>query len=400
MKKTIKFLILFAFIIAFVCCFCGCSKKGNAVKDRGETATETQTKTEIEYPIYVELDSSGVREKIVKYMTSMAEIKWTPNRTIHITADNGSWGVNMKYEKGMKYMGLPYTRANSDFEGFSEYVKNGVFIPEKNSDYENMVGANCSSACNVSWKKALLNETGATYTYVPGYSKKLLVPVGEYKYPEYNSDTIRIIGMNNRDVMFEAYAKCNPADAVVKWSDESSAGHCRMVAAKAVIKRNAKGKISGSASYLTMTEQTNGFVAAKSNSQTCWRVKKIYTFEDLYSDNYIPVTHRVFANESIEQHYFKYSDGNTSEDIVNGLKGDIESNYAVHAVEFVIYDKSGEIVKKYYDLLDNVSGKVNLKKYTFALGISELPAGEYTYTLSAENILIGKAELCKIEFTK
>ena len=400
MKKAIKFLFVFALSVALICCFVGCSNKKNNEEKNGQTATEIQMQPQLEYPIRVELDSSNVRELIVEYMTSMAKIKWTPSESIHITADNGSWGVNMKYEKGKKYMGLPYTRAYSDLEIFSEYVKKGVFTPEKNTGYEDMAGANCSSACDVSWQKALLNETGATYTYVPGYKKKLLIPVGEYKYPQNNCDTKIIIGMNNRDVMFEAYANCNPADAIVKWSDESSSGHCRMVVAKAVVKRNAKGKISGSASYLTMTEQTNSFVSSSANSQTCWRVEKIYTFEDLYSDNYIPVTHKVFADGKTEQHYFKYSDGNTSEDVARGLKGDIESNYAIHSIELTVYDKSGEIVKKHYDLFDKGSAKVNLKKYTFALGISELPEGEYTYTLSAENILLGKAEICRIEFTK
>ena len=93
------------------------------------------------------LDASGVRQGIVDYMRSMATVEWVPSESFSLNGDHNTWGVNLNFKKGTSYLGLPYTRAFSDLETFSQHIEDGVYKGPCGS-YDTMPGNNCSSSCS------------------------------------------------------------------------------------------------------------------------------------------------------------------------------------------------------------------------------------------------------------
>ena len=396
-KLTAVLLAVFLTVFCIVSCSDGAGGPDEALNGE-ESGNESQEINNMIGNNTVYLDGSKIREGIVDYMRSMSAVKWSPSENFDLSGDHGSWGVNLKFKKGATYTGLPYTRAFSDLETFSQYISDGVYYGPCGS-YDTMPGNNCSSACDLAWRQYLNSTTEATYTYVPGYGNKYIVRVGKYEYPSNNRDTYAIIAANSQDVIFEAYALCNPADAIVKWSNSKSAGHARMISGKPVIMRNSQGIINGGRSYLTVIEQTNK-LTSKGGVGTTWCVDKIYTFSELIADGYIPVTHSVLADGNVEKPYVKITDPPTSKSVVSLLGGNVESNYRISEIELTVLDSTGRCVRSYTVEVENGTNKVNLRKYSFNLDIPSLPEGEYTFKVTAKTPYLGYAEVLVLPFEK
>lgn len=399
--KTVSLVLVVLFMLAMTAC-----KNENNTTDPDETLqkeTVDTEKTDIEEEVddgmvKVTLDGKNVRKDIVDYMRSMAMVEWTPSEDFSLNGNHGSWGVDLSFKAGTVYRGLPYTRAYSDLEAFLAHLENGVYKGPCGS-YDDMPGSNCSTSCNVAWRRYLISTVNATYTYVPGFGNTTVMPVGNYKYIEGNRDTSKIISANTADEIYEAYALCKPADAIVKWSDTKSAGHTRMVASDVVVVRNSDGKINGNKSYITIIEQTNKLTSVQ-RKKTTWLVDKKYTFSELMTDTYVPITHKVLSNEEIETPYITYVDKNTKDDIAKSLMGTVESNYRISSILMTVKDQSGKTVKEYTADIENGVSKINLRKYTFNLDIASLDAGKYTYTLVANTPCLGSATLLELDFEK
>lgn len=412
MNSIIKKCLYFGALIALAAWLsaCGSTEGGDGSAtlpvDNADTGTETvaetlseaEAETENDGAVMVTFDGTNIRKDIVDYMKSMALIPWTPSEDFSLNGDHNTWGVDLNFKKGGAYLGLPYTRAFSDLDGFAKHVEDGVYKGPC-GDYNTMPGNNCSSSCDTSWRRYLISTTEATYTYVPGYNNKTIMPVGSYTYPENNRDTAKIIAENGREAMFEAYALCRPADAIVKWLDSRTAGHARMVSEDAVVVRNNSGKINGSRSYLKVVEQTNKLTSSQ-GKQSTWLVDKVYTFNELCDDSYVPVTPTVFADGKTETPFISYTDGNTADNIAASLMGTVESNYRISTLEMTVTDGDGKVVKEYVLEVDLGTSKINLRKYTFNLDIKSLPAGKYGYKLVAHTPCLGSAELCSLDFVK
>lgn len=401
---SLKSIILFAF--AVVVCLTAVSCGGGGDKHPEESGgkesmmgeqtefLETAKEGDTEFT----LDASGVRNGIVDYMRSMATVEWTPSENFSLNGDHNTWGVNLNFKKGTSYLGLPYTRAFSDLETFSQYIEDGVYKGPCGS-YDTMPGNNCSSSCDLSWRRYLISTTEATYTYVPGYGNKTVTAVGDYDYPSNNRDTFAIIEANSQDDMFEAYSLVKPADAIVKWSNKNAAGHARMVCAEATVMRNAQGKINGGRSYITVIEQTNKLTTVN-GKETTWLVDKVYTFSQLLADGYVPVTPVALADGGVETPKITLKDGNTSKDITASLKGTVEFNYNVNRIELLVTDSVGVYVKSYDVEVENGTSKVSLRKYTFNLDIASLPEGSYKYKITAHTPCLGSVMLQELSFDK
>ncbi|MBQ6701563.1 MAG: hypothetical protein IJN17_01240 [Clostridia bacterium] len=405
------------FVISAVLCFglvsCGGSEDGqkNETEYGGETSVDTAVETVvgtgeetvaetektpennvIEHKIAVE----DLRARIVDYMRSMSAVEWTPNETFSLNGDHNTWGVDLNFKKGQTYYGLPYTRAFSGLDDFTVHIENGVYKGPC-GDYNTMPGNNCSSSCDLAWRRYLVSDTEATYTYVPGFGNKTISPVGDYTYPSGNRDTYKIIEQNDQQKLFESYALVQPADAIVKWSDARSAGHARMVAENAVVVRNAAGKINAGRSYIVVIEQTNKLTTVD-GKQSTWLVDKKYTFTELMNDGYIPVTPKALAEET--ELKITYTDPNTADNIVTSLSGTLELSTSVKTVNMTVSDENGNVVKEYAIEVEPGTTKINLRKYTFNLDIGKLPEGKYNYKLEANTPASGTIELLVLDFEK
>ncbi len=400
--KEIKKIFLVVLLLVFALCMFSCSsgeeKKPVDTKDTVDTTVETEIQEEEKDDGTVEhiFEVADLRKNIVDYMRSMSSVEWTPSESFSLNGDHNTWGVNLNFKKGQKYLGLPYTRAFSGLDDFAKHIENGVYKGPCGS-YDTMPGNNCSSSCDLSWRRYIVSNTEATYTYVPGFGNKTIGPVGNYEYPSGNRDTFTIISANKPEAIYEGYALCKPADAIVKWSDKGAAGHARMIAAEPTVVRNAQGKINAGRSYLTVIEQTNKLTETD-GKQSTWLVDKIYTFSELLNDGYIPVTPTVLAEGG--ELKITLTDGNTAEDIGKMLSGTIETNCSISSLEMVVTDEGGNKVKEYVLNVENGTDKINLRKYSFNLDTASLPTGEYTYILTAHTVSLGSVKLQTIEFEK
>ncbi len=131
------------------------------------------------------------------------------------------------------------------------------------------LGSDCSSACSMAYRKVRSSFPILTTYYmfpVKGYCKA----VGSYKHYSL-TNSVKICSKNGRSTMYSAYKQLKPGDLVLY--GVGTTGHVRMVSAVG----------SG---YVKCIEQS-GLVPA---NKTSWKVDKTYTYAQLYSSNYIPVT--------------------------------------------------------------------------------------------------------------
>ena len=190
---------------------------------------------------------SSKRVSAVNYMRRMGTIKWTPKTTITY------WRGVYKWYKGTTYSGIPYSQwtRNTTLGKFEYYLSGRTYVgPASQRKY---LGSDCSSACSMAYRKVRSSFPILTTYYmfpVKGYCKA----VGSYKHYSHS-----------------AYKQLKPGDLVLY--GVGTTGHVRMVSAVG----------SG---YVKCIEQS-GLVPA---NKTSWKVDKTYTYAQLYSSNYIPVT--------------------------------------------------------------------------------------------------------------
>jgi hypothetical protein len=81
------------------------------------------------------------------------------------------------------------------------------------------------------------------------------------------------------------------------------------------------------------------------------------------------------------------------------LNGTIESNFPLAYARLTVTDKDGKIVAEHLEYYLTNSFKLNLRNFSYKLGIEKLPAGEYTFNLRS-GIARGGVDLETVKFTK
>ncbi len=207
------------------------------------------------------------RSSAVDYMRAMATLRWKPAYTI--TYWNNTDG--RKWVKGVTYTGVPYTQYNkTSLETFKSALSGSTY--KGPSARNNYLGNDCSSAVTLAWKH-VNNAVTVTYTGNMFPTSANLKAVGSYKASSKTNTSSIVKGGNSKATMFAAYAKLKPGDAVVYHI--GYLGHARLVTSVNTQKKT-----------VTCIEQS-GLVTA---NKTSWQIDKVYTFEQLYQGNYVPVT--------------------------------------------------------------------------------------------------------------
>jgi hypothetical protein len=207
------------------------------------------------------------RASAVDYMRAMATLRWKPAYTM--TYWNATDG--RKWVKDITYPGVPYTQYNkTSLESFKSTLAGSTYKgPAARNKY---LGNDCSSGVTLAWKHVNIAVT-VTYTGNMFPTSANLRAVGSYRASSKTNTSSIVKSGNSKAVMFAAYAKLQPGDAVVYHI--GSLGHTRLVTSVNTQKKT-----------VTCIEQS-GLVTAR---RTSWQVDKVYTFEQLYQGNYIPVT--------------------------------------------------------------------------------------------------------------
>lgn len=392
MKKISIFLL----IVLLVSVFAGCGSSGNEnERSTDVSATEGTPSDETEFvQTVLSPEDLDPRKVVYEYMYKMSQIKWTPSELLDLSSIN----AQLVYTPGTEYVGMPYvTQIAGNYEMFMNVLEDGKYVGP--TDAAHAIGNHCSSSIINSWKQ-VSNTITASYTVnmMPNMGKGT-IPVGEYVYEKGDQSTEDIVRHNKQDVIFDAYTKLQLGDAILsagKSGQWSNTGHARMVVSLN-IESTPGGKINPNRSTIKTIEQTNAFDKSAS-VKTNWYVFHEYTFTDLYSKNYIPVTVKELS-ETPEEPTFNTSNLNTPANIVRGkLKGIIYSNQVINSITVTISEKNGDTV------LEETYSNPDGKNFTFEDRplpdqFNELKAGRYFFKLTA-NIAYGAVDIHGFYFDK
>lgn len=345
-----------------------------------------------------EASDEAPRDAVINYMRKMATIEWTPAEewtTIHKNeADNASLNLNHLYVPGKTYYGVPYANTGNSLDGFLSVLEDGKFTPNS-PYYTELIGNHCSSSMDRAFEQIVdINGFGGILPeWIPD---DLMYPIGSgIEAPEgWTNDTRLIAEHSGKDKMYAGYAALDKGD--ILYYTAPSGGHTRMVSGINLVK-SAVGKILYDKSTISVIEQTNAWYTTEKN--TTWFVDKKYTFNELFTKGFIPVTLKVYHDESfvIPDGYIAFEGKNTPETLKkNSLVGTVSSNFSFSYVRVTIKDSNGKIVLQDAEY-QNINKKI-IPMRSLYLDVKTLPKGTYTFNLRA-GIAKGGCDIQTFDFT-
>lgn len=293
------------------------------------------------------------REKAVQYMYDMATTEWHVKEDFTHSCNCSISACYGTFLADYTFYGPPYNHKASSLYRMhyaldeNGYLKDFVTDGGAYDGYDMYVGSDCSAATALAFQtvSSTVHYT-QTQDEVPFY-RHGTYPVGDYVY-DLDLDptsqamiTKKYTDHNGPEVMYNAYAQLRMGDSVVYWID--GAGHSRLCASDAVVVRDEFGKINGNYSYVKTHEQGVINMDTDAKTYTSWGVNYTYTFDNLYTHYYLPVTVKEFITGEFETPTCTLEGG--IQDSRAGLTtGTITSNYAIDYVNMVITDEKGNEV--------------------------------------------------------
>ena len=374
-----KICLLFALIICCLC-FVSCSdssfgkSKHPAGNKTGDPAFDNvKPDPELEYP-------EEPRKFVVKYIRDMAMTPWTPQETFHMYGKYQAWNYNLTYEKDVKYFGPPFlTDSRGTMQEFKYNIEDGVYVGGTTGS--SCIGSACYDAVYVTLIQVCPSISfESTEDMLPGNETGLL-PVGDWDITISKHDTKNIINEYTATEMSQFYAQLKPGDVVLKHIVSQDAGHARIVSGGPVVYYNNDGTINFKKSYITAIEQTNAWDKQVTH-HTTWYVDHIYTFENLYKNNFVPLTPEDYTKD-VSRAAITANDIISKNEISSArkLKGELKSNHYMTQIKVsitsdddkVIYEKSIFPNTKYYNLYD----------FSFRPEFSDYESGTYNFKIEA-----------------
>ncbi len=309
-----------------------------------------------------------VRENVVKRMYDMATVKWTPAIEFYDTfVRERPKGVKPRatFKPGSMYYGLPYTQRNrATVEKFSSEIKNNVLSEPKN--IKEIWGADCVAAVDYALSKYIpLPVMNLTPDFIWDRNKFTLLGNLKIEGTENSSEALK--KHYTEQEIYEAYAQLQKGDVLSTHYQKGA--HTRMVSGSTHVSRNGDGLIDPQDSYIIISETSSALADTtdKNNygglineedyvvsfepkkeytdikelkelagKNTNFRINKKITFKQAYSRCYVPLTLNAYLTTSVEEPYARIINPNTVEDIKNGFKGTVYSNYTILSLTFNI----------------------------------------------------------------
>lgn len=348
-----------------------------------------------------EAPKGNLRDIVYDYMYAMSQVEWVASKSWNSRwkMENGPYKVDLSYEEGKKYYGIPYTDTKCGISFFENYVIDGKLYP--NSEFhEELVGNHCSSSMGLAYQQILdfpysgeLKENTAREGIIK-LAAPLEMPPSRSNNPyDYVSETVTT--HNGEAKIYEAYAALGKGDILYKMID--GYGHTRMVS-KVEVSKSVAGKIIPSRSYIYCLEQTNAW--ADNKRESTWFIDRKYSFEELNSTYFTPFTLCIFHEENPKLYdaYIMMKGQNTETSVKKLLTGTIESTFPLNAVRATVTDADGNVVGEAIKHNFSKTYKVSVRDMSYSLGIDKLPAGSYTFKLQAA-IARGSWDIETIPFT-
>ena len=370
------------------------------------------------------------RDIAESYMRKMATVLW--RATEDISYSNNSQSVDptteakdiIRIRAGRLYRGLPYSHAAGGPNAFLEYAdapdEKGIYSISgltwhslNGSNATARLGNDCASAVGLAWGQlgnSLTQDSNTKYmTTQNGYLR-----VGEYtSNDDAHTYTLPVCEQNGYDVMAAAYAQLQKADAVVRRNKADNNGHAMLVV-DVHVERTENDAINGATSYITVLEQTSGAIENEichydetlgENVYQTYLIDKKYTFFDLFSAGYLPITCKELIDPSPVAEE-AVSDSLSDFGIDTMFNGVLTATRFMEAVSVVICNDQGETLQSC------TASPTNRQLYTFdlqtfvtdrpevlrgAIDLESLPTGAYQCKVICH--LITGTDLTTREFT-
>lgn len=362
---------------------------------------EIPKKEDYDYYHVFKAPEGNPRDIVMDYMLKMAKIEWTPTTTWTTSwKKTGSFKVDLTYEAGKTYYGVPYSDTRAPLCEFERFIEDGKFTPNS-TYYEELIGNHCSSSMNMAYQQIIDLSYPAGLRPTTKRLGLLRFPDGIITPPSESSTTPNqwysdsVLKVNTRDAIMEGYASLDKGDIVMK--DTKTGGHTRMVS-KVEVSKTVAGKINPGRSYVYCVEQTNAWF--DNNKNSTWWIDKKYSFTQLYDNDFMPVTLNIFHEENpvIDDAVICMEGKNTPESVAKMLNGTIESNFPLSYIYVTVKDSNGNTVSEKLEYNLGEMYKYSLRKISYNIGIDKLPAGTYNFHLEAA-IARGSVVLEDFDFT-
>lgn len=387
------------------------------------------TKFEEQQKKKISIDEEDLRRKIANNMYKLATVKWIPSENIvtEVPAYVGT-NSNPNYEKDKTYYGLPYaSNIDTTLEAFVTQLNNGIYVGPITLD--EVYAVECCSSIWAGISRYIPLVAGKL-NYGPRkfFTHTEIQMLGGLTYNENNKFSTEAIKENyTEQEIYNAYAQLKIGDMVFT---NPIGTHVRIVTGNTIVKYNENNEIIPEESYVitseisgrdpnveydleienvademdeTLSEYTDlQTVQELKGKYTQWKINKKYTFSELYNNKlagstqmYIPVTLKSYNLGKVDEPNVILVNGNTNDNILNGLKGSIYSNYAIKSINYYIVNKTKNIEKNmkiypnstntfslYYETTDEIQNLIkDIKDSEYEIIIS-VTAGE------KENIIL------------
>ena len=346
-----------------------------------------------------ETEEEELRTEIVQEMYNEATYKWTPDKEARDVRTLGDTErIVARYIPGVSYYGLPYTQRNrvtlDVFDGLCETTSDSplthvLHVPD---DMNRLPGQDCSYSVSFAQGKYCGDMVG-TDCVSRAFDSHLVTPLGNLTLSGTKRSTKIVppsafLNGGSSDVvfdsfdykpgtneyytaqdLFEAYAELKPADTIS--SHTSNYSHVRMASGYPHVVRDESGNIDGEASYVICTDiaiSTAGPEASVSDeyrlSSTdvivpftpnpdytdisslddlsgvtkCFNVNRKVSFQKLLNTDFVPARLNVFVNKERDLPFIEVLQPNTIDDIRDGLKGTVYSNYPLSEIKYELVD--------------------------------------------------------------
>lgn len=305
MRKILCLLFCLVFLL-----LTACGKQQTAVAPKTEVVTLPKVKTVPTPTTWEMIDALPIatddmtedelRQLCVDFFRLQQSVQWT--LTEDLAYDIKTYGKHPELKAGTPYAGCFYVspsvagnlyRIMDFYDSETGVLTNPGMEP---TEFALLLGNDCVSGPFWGWGRVVNSVAVYSNSYIT--KEYGCIPVGPYdyegisKWSEENS-TKSVCDANGRHIMYDAYASVKPADGIYTQWNIPANSHMRMISAAPVVVRNEHGMIDGNKSYIIYIDQGSSWEEYNWDNTDFWvqgDVDVQVSFEDLYSNGYLPFT--------------------------------------------------------------------------------------------------------------
>lgn len=344
MKKHLSRIACLVTLACILSLFVGCSKAPATPPQNEEVPPVTYSRAED--PVLRQR-----RDAVEASVRSAVETLFIYDKDMPFTLAGMDWSL----KGNTYYRGIPYNNGNITRDGFLHYAKsqdeNGVYHMDTDAflpTYGQMLGANnvdfiywawsqFSSTIDFRWAKEMTPAHGA-------------VKVGEYKFDRAeHSDTKKVCGDNDIDIMVAAYAQLLKGDAVVTYV--GSSGNACLVSDVHVAYYD-DGTVDPDKSYVLVHETSGSYKETELTvggetvtGISCTIPDSKINFTSLFGRGFLPVTCQELMSSQTNVAKAEIKDSVATPDAKTLVSGVITCNYYMSHHTMTITDSTGAVVQ-------------------------------------------------------